>query len=416
MTANDPRSVAVWLCFWITSTLSFADESVVRLEVREQAGRIGVSEILALDERSLTIRNDNGVGQVPRDGLLGLELSQPSSTSHPRFEILTTAGDVLRSDSVTVQDDQVRVVVGVGNGLTLTWPLEQVRQIDRLTGAVSSPAATNGDSGKSDDVVILRNGDTLTGEFLEMVEDAVRIRSNLGETTIAPDDLRSIRFSPDLLTVPMTPTSHAIVQLNEGSYLTVARITRAVGNSDWLVEIGGQENRIPSVAVRRIAFYGPEIVSLTQRASREERTTPFLPGVEPRKTSEVPMTGISKSRPVRIDNLPVPRTLSDIGRTVWEFSIEPADQELRTAVGLPDGIGSNGSCRFRIEVDGKSVYDSGVVRAADAMPAVPPVSVAGAGTVKLIIDYGEFWDIRNRGVWIDPRLIQGSGKGSTPAD
>jgi NPCBM/NEW2 domain len=76
---------------------------------------------------------------------------------------------------------------------------------------------------------------------------------------------------------------------------------------------------------------------------------------------------------------------------------------LTAVVGVDDEVGSNGSVRFHVLVDGVEVWASGVLRGTD--PGLPvSVGIAGGQQLDLVVDDGGDGNGMDHSDWADPKL------------
>ena len=400
----------------------------LRLESTVDRTPVPLRRIVSLDDTVLKVRpapgekGSDGERSIRREDLIALVFAPPSTGRPPRgTDLLSlTSGDRLRVVSAVSGEESLSASLAASSTTRLAIPLEQLRGLLRLargTGAAEWSARLPLADGSSD-VALLQNADRLRGEFLGLSEESLTFNTAAGETKIAREDVKGIAFSPELLSLRPIPARHAIVQFRDGSYLTVDTVRRGAGETDWQLALGDARLAIPEDALRRIAFYSESAASLLSQPLADRRTVPFLPevtGAAEAEDSAAPAPSESASASAESDSFPpppvlhghpIPRGLEAAGRTEWTYDLDPMWTEFRAAANVPDAAGDRGSCVLRIEVDGKAVYESPLLRPASEDVPTPPVPLQSARTLKLVIDYGEFWDVRNRGIWIDPRLIR----------
>lgn len=94
-------------------------------------------------------------------------------------------------------------------------------------------------------------------------------------------------------------------------------------------------------------------------------------------------------------------------RIVWTLAGDW--RELRGAVALDDQVlrlPSRGSVKFRILLDGRVAWESGVVRGGDAPREWPAVSLSGARELALEVDPTEDLHVADRADWLAPYLVR----------
>lgn len=379
-----------------------------RLEIATAPEPLVIRRIISLEESAITVRTADQDRTIPRDELIELSLPTPPARELKGNDVLVlTSGDRLQVANVTSAEDAVTATLRAAPAVRLSIPLEYTRGLIRLAKGVPGwrerlPVADD----SAVDLVLLRNSDRIRGEFTGLTDDALAIKTASGASTIDPEDLRAIAFSPDLLAKRHTEKRHVVVQFRDGSFWTADSVTRPAGEPAWFVTVGSDRWTIPGEGIVRVAFYSDSATSLATLPPRSRKRTPFLPDAAP-SGQEAPPPAPGEEEPVTtIGGAPVPRGLEGPGRTEWTFSLDGTWSEFRGTLEIPDSAGDGGTATFRVAVDGKLVLESGLVSAAAGPRRIAPVAIQGAKTLTLTIDYGEFWDVRNRGVWIDPRLVR----------
>lgn len=403
------RTIAVVFSFLAGSWSFPLAAQEIRLETIASPEPIAVRRIVSLEETSIAIHTADQQRTIPRDELIGLTFpAAPARDLKGNDLLCLTSGDRLQVGNVASQDDAITATLGAAPAVRLTIPLEYTCGLIRLAKGVPGwrerlPVSDD----PAVDLVLLRNSDRLRGEFVRLTDEKLLLKTATGETAIEPEDLRALVFSPDLLAKRPIPPRLAVVQFRDGSFWTADSVTRPAGESALYVTVGADRWTIPEEAISRIAFYSPSASSLLALEPAGRRTVPFLPDAPkgPPPASE-PKTLPDQDELPTLRGLPVPRGLAGPGRTEWTYPLEGRWTEFRASPAIPDSAGEGGSAVFRVEVDGKPVFESGLLKSGAGTGSVSSVSLTGARTLKLTIDYGEFWDVRNRGVWIDPRLVR----------
>ncbi len=399
------------LCAVAVAVSLFARRTVAqetRLEIVTAPEPLVVRRIISLEESGITVRTADQDRTIPRDELIELSLPAPPPRELKGNDLLVlTSGDRLQVASITSAEDAVTATLRAAPAVRLSIPLEYTRGLIRLAKGVpgwrerlpivDAPAV---------DLVLLRNSDRIRGEFTGLTDEALTIKTASGATTIDPEDLRAIAFSPDLLAKRHTEQRHVVVQFRDGSFWTADSVTRPAGEPAWFVTVGTDRWTIPEEGIVRVAFYSDSATSLATLPPRSRKRTPFLPDAAPSGKEAPPPVPAEEDPLTTIGGAPVPRGLEGPGRTEWTFSLDGAWSEFRGTFEIPDSAGEGGTATFRVAVDGRPVLESGLVPAASGPRRIAPVAIQGAKTLTLTIDYGEFWDVRNRGVWIDPRLVR----------
>jgi hypothetical protein len=87
----------------------------------------------------------------------------------------------------------------------------------------------------------------------------------------------------------------------------------------------------------------------------------------------------------------------------------PVLRELSGCAGIDDSVHSTaarGSVRFKVEVDGVSRWDSGVVRGGEPTRLLPRVDLRGAKQLALIVDAADDSFVADRADWLRLVLVR----------
>ncbi len=87
-----------------------------------------------------------------------------------------------------------------------------------------------------------------------------------------------------------------------------------------------------------------------------------------------------------------------------EYDLDGQYARFRASVGMDDEVGSGGSVRFRVFVDGVERFNSGTMTNATAARAID-VDVTGADTLRLVLDNAGDGNASDHADWADARLV-----------
>ncbi|HKD99447.1 MAG TPA: NPCBM/NEW2 domain-containing protein, partial [Planctomycetota bacterium] len=88
------------------------------------------------------------------------------------------------------------------------------------------------------------------------------------------------------------------------------------------------------------------------------------------------------------------------------------------SVGIDDEtleLPRRGSVVFRVQGDGKTLWESSVVRSGERAIAVPDLDLRGVQRMTLEVDFAEGTDVADRADWCDPILLRDAPPASRPA-
>lgn len=248
------------------------------------------------------------------------------------------------------------------------------------------------------DQVFLKNGDMIVGVFQEIVGHQVKIERDGKPMSLARDLVGAIAFDPSLVDYKPTADFYGQIRLLDGSVINVTN--------------GSSDDRRLSAQAAFGATIDIERDSLADLSFRNGRVA-YLSDLEPTKAEAEPFLDdrmehrIDRSvlgTALKVDGHTYAKGIGVRSRSVLTYTL--ANYERFEAVaGLDALAGSEASVRFRVEVDGRSAFDSGEMTSASGGKKVD-VSVAGAKELKLIVEYASRGDVQDFADWCDARLVR----------
>lgn len=160
---------------------------------------------------------------------------------------------------------------------------------------------------------------------------------------------------------------------------------------------------VPSAEVTRIEHQNPRVVYVSDLPRTREQVEGVLLVARPARNDENAARG-----PLRLDGRDFPKGVGMHARTAVTYALGGDYESFFAVVGVDDAAGPEGSVEFRVEADGKTVYDSGRLTPSDRAVEVR-LSIVGTDALTLICDTADGVDIGDLGNWADARVIKPSG-------
>jgi hypothetical protein len=303
--------------------------------------------------------------------------------------------------------DGQRIAGGVQSldGETLTWKgdlgtwtvdLKQIRAIGPAT-------ATQNAEVPAEDIVKLKNGDTLAGVVAGANAKKLTLQSGNDSTEIEWANVASLRLAgnaskPVGLDVPIVR-----VTTLDGSVLFGKSI--AGDAKTWkLADLTGDGVRTVVVdKVQRVERLGGRVVWLSTLAPSEVVDRPFFPATRPREAFvDRRSTGTTAS----VAGTKIERSIGVRSQSKLTWAIAPgAYAQLRLRYAVPDDARS-GNVTVRVLVDGKARHEQTNVVAGKQSDVVTIDLPTTASSVSLEVDYGEGYDVQDKLEWIDAALVR----------
>ncbi|MEM8885226.1 MAG: NPCBM/NEW2 domain-containing protein [Planctomycetota bacterium] len=421
------RFVCILLGSFATSVR--ADVVVTRLQDAEPVR--GIS--LASDGKRMTVQNADGkVVEMRIDEVIeavSLPIPKPPPENLRPFEVVLLDGSRLRGTLGAGRPDHLLLTSpALARGAqALQVPIEEVLEIRRVAGA-RVPGASRLVRVPDEDAAYRLDGSRVTGTVESFDEAGVRIdRGDLGARTIPFNQLAALFVEND----PGKPTDglQAVARLHDGSTLVLGDGFRIARGEVTGKLGGGLLVRAPTSHLVSLGFRGGRFEYLSDRAPETVERAPFFPIPEgpsravmldflcPVRTDASPDGG-----PIRVQGRRYFKGIGVRPATAITWKLDGSFRALDVAGGIDDEVlgpaygrgGGTGSVVFRIELDGKEVWNSGIVEGGKA-PAPARVELGDARLLTLrvtIVPDAMMPEGRtdttelDNAVWVRPLLIR----------
>ncbi len=382
--------------------------------VRPIDGAAVRGRLTSLDKQSLSIRDESGAEQSwSRSELRELSVtpSPPAVAETLSIEtppvVLLANGDVLCGTVTSADEDTLTLAwSGVDPTQEVTLPLEVVRsfalqqpedELDRIRlrriWALLEPHADR----------LVSTGNThFDGEFLGLADGQLRLKTSLGVALAPEKEVVAVVMNSELLSRRKVDGPYLVVSFHDGSRVSLESLRfagegRLAGRTVWGVDLSFRLDRATGVL-----FLGDRVIPLAGLTPAGYEFTPYLTQKHPLVTN----------RNVKGGRLRLRGRTYAIGLGVFSKSEVTYDltdggyERFESIVGVDDMTGGGGDVLFAVEVDGRRVYESKLLNGRSPAETVGPLDVAGATTLKLIVEFGRFANIQDVADWCNPVLIK----------
>ncbi|MEX2559476.1 MAG: NPCBM/NEW2 domain-containing protein [Pirellulales bacterium] len=330
---------------------------------------------------------------------------------------LLADGSLLVADVTESDNDRARLLTAFGE---IELPLERVAGVlwhppadrlrrDKLAARLQTPAQNSelaaeglaAPAGRGNaDLVILENGDELSGTVGAITAEHVAFEGPVGPLQIETTRITALAFNPGLI-APPAATMRILVGCRDGSLLAATQVSPAAGGFSELRIIlsGDLELSVPLEAVVYLQTLGGRAEYLSDLPAQSYRHLPFLDLHWPYRLDANVLGGRLRSggRPYLkgIGMHTAARLTYQLGKPYRRFEAELA---------IDDGTEGKGSVVFKVYVDENLRYESPIVRGGE--PPLPiSVNVTGGKRLSLIIDFADRADELDHANWLNPRLV-----------
>lgn len=276
-------------------------------------------------------------------------------------------------------------------GLVLSLPNDS-DALDAMIGTLRNEPRTS-------EVVVLANGDRLTGGFLGLTDRAVDFQQGKTPLKLERTGVVALGFDPAHVAYPRPKGPYYEVTLTDGSRLGASNVRveqgHLVGDSRF-----GLPLRVPVAEVARLHARTPHVVYLSEREPLDQTYVAYVGPTRPyRRDTSV------EGHPIRMSGEEFARGLGTQSRTLLAFRVEPGDRRFQARVGVDDRAGTLGNVVFRVFVDKTERYASPPMAVRDE-PRLIDLDLTGAKLLILITEFGERGDVRDLADWAEARIIR----------
>lgn len=337
-----------------------------------------------------------GPQEVSIDELLSLDLTERPRPVSAAAVLEFANGDRLAAEVGAVEEDSLAAKFG---GEPVAVPVETLcgiafKSLDPDDGSAALPLRDSG----ADDVVLLMNGDRMSGQFAALSATELKLDAAGRDARVPRDRIAAVAFSPELTAPATIDGPRQIVQSSDG-WLTVRDLVRRDDGSWHATAAFGEPVTWPAGGVDRILFAGGRAEFLSEAEPAGSEFVPYLDGVWPVRPDRA-VTG----EPLSAGGVTYPKGVGVHSRSRLTYRLDGGYASFQAVVGLAASAGEMGSAEFAVEVDGREVFRSGPVTAADAKPV--DIDLSGAEALVLTVDFGRNGDARDRANWCDAVLVR----------
>ena len=320
--------------------------------------------------------------------------------------ILLPDGDRLRGESVALLEKGLAIQsasLGVLNLPSALWsgaifqPPRQGSEFLRLMTKLRKGALKPGD------FVVLSNGDQLQGTVVELDGETLQIQPS-GATKPAKlkrAEIIGVGIDPKSSTYPKSTQRLWEIHLSDGSRLSGTGLNlEAVENEKILMFTTrwGAVWQIPISKIQRIRVIDPGQIDLQNRPADAIQSVDYV------GLTTAPKFGTNvQGGSLNLGSRYFDRGLGTQSRTLMAYRLNGTEKQFTAWVGVDTSAGPMGQSQAMILIDGKTVYDSGPMKAGE-----PPRRIQlNLNQAKLLIlrsEFGEGGGIRDWVDWCEPTL------------
>lgn len=256
---------------------------------------------------------------------------------------------------------------------------------------------------RSQDVVLLRNGDNVSGTLSALDAEVVALEAERKTVRIPLAQVAAVALSTELAEVPRPRTAyHGLTLAGSGSRLSVTGAVCSDGKVLQARTVFGAAIEVPLARVLALDTLGGRAVYLSDLKPARYEFEPYLDERWP-----VGLGANAAGNDLLLSGSTYARGLGLHSRSRLTYSLGKGYRRFEALVGLDDRDGRMGSAHVRVLADGKPL-DLGADRelTANSQPLRISVPIAGAKELTLVVDFGRRGNVQDVVNWADARLMR----------
>jgi hypothetical protein len=257
---------------------------------------------------------------------------------------------------------------------------------------------------KDSDLVVLRNGDKIEGEFLQQAKKNVEIETAIGTSQLSVSKIQSLVFNPDLVSEPEPVKDRTVMTTTDGSTWYLKKLV--LDKDSLLAEsISGFKFSIPISTMVELRMFRQRVVALSSLTPSKVTVEKYLATArQPRMNANV------LGGRLMIGRRPFATGIGCLSGTTLEWTVPQNAKTFSTSVGLDRASNGKGSVRFEVLVDGESKWKSARVTGKTALVKVPQIDLVDAKTLTLRTHFDDFGHVLDYANWCHPTILLGKGE------
>ncbi|GAB4145871.1 MAG: hypothetical protein Tsb009_18190 [Planctomycetaceae bacterium] len=252
---------------------------------------------------------------------------------------------------------------------------------------------------EKNDLLILRNGDRLSGQFHDLDNRSLTFGKSRRKNPI--QRVRALLFDSRYIEFPKLEKRHVLMKFRDGSSLTAKQVSLNLQKQIQIQAAYGETFTIPLSAVAALRVLRGRAISLSNWTPEKYEYTPFLDGawkwMKNRNVlgGRLMLRGREYSRGIG---------LHSHSRLTYELQDE--FHHFLATVGIDDIARGKGNVRVAVEVDGKRVFVSPYITGKSLPLQVGPIPLSGKKKLTLVVEFGQFGDVGDIVDWCDAVLVK----------
>jgi hypothetical protein len=366
---------------WILTTADFKSETV---------------SLKSIDDKGIELAGD--ARTVGWDDFLQLDRVGQGRTSVPRLVLWLFSGDRLAGAPTGMTGESLNWrSPSLGE---MSFPLKQIRAIQR-----AGQTAPANDSARTEDALMLSNGDNVRGIISDISASAITIQAASGDPTSVPLSailVADFASPPGSSTAPAAPKHGFRVSIADGTVVSTDSIS--LTGRELHLKSARVDRPVPLSSIGGIEQVNGPVVWLSALTPAQSIHTPYFSDhIQPAQMDKTVL-----GEPMRVENREFTHGIGVHSYSKLVYNLDNGFKAFRTQFAI-DGDQNWANVTLRVKLDDKTAFEKSHVTAG-AISDVVSLDLNGAKTLTLEVDYGENYDVQDRLNWIEPALLRRAQK------
>lgn len=250
-------------------------------------------------------------------------------------------------------------------------------------------------------------GDSTRGTVVAIAGEGVKFEYALGVGDFKWEDIEAVLLEEQEPPPPAKGLQVEVDLLPDGTL--IGELLRVTATEVVLRRNGeSAEWSLPRASVAALRLPSQSRIWLSQQEPIEVLQVPWLGGSDDflfpwRRDRTV------SGRPLVVAGQRFGRGIGCHSRCELAFAVPAGARHFVASVGIADEVltlPARGAVEFRVLLDGKELWKSGLLRGGEPATRLPPLAILGGKSLRLITDFAADEDIADRAVWGDALLLQ----------
>lgn len=306
-----------------------------------------------------------------------------------------------RIGGVVSKGDENSVLVNTIDLGGIRLPMEDINRIYLLTTSKPTDRAVLNWFDRTDhskeDMILLSNGDVISGFITTLEPDGINIESAMGETKVINRLIVAVRFTA--APAKEITGQHLVVTFTNSGRFTFSDL-QLTGRSGKATLITGQKITLETERIARVDMIGGRWHWLASSTPISQQHTPML-SLNFEAQNNLNVLG----EPIIVLGKTYEHGIGVHSRSSLIYDLQGKYKKFVTHFGLDDHSGPYADVNVVIRVDDKPQFIEEGVRPGKLYGPVL-LDVTKARRIELFVDFGENGDLQDRFNWVEPALIR----------